>query len=160
MTNVKWLTAITAVDRPFTGYQQVRSYRLRQEEGDEGIPLTRMLSRALLAPPGMPRFPAGAAVPAAYACSRAGRGLAGPVAGVEVSTDGGETWAEAELGNDSLGPWAWRAWSLTWDATPGEHELCCRARDAAANVQPLEPLWNLGGYANNAVQRVVVTVAG
>lgn len=38
----------------------------------------------------------------------------------------------------------------------GEHELCCRARDAAGNEQPLEPQWNLGGYANNAVQRAAV----
>jgi hypothetical protein len=28
----------------------------------------------------------------------------------------------------------------------------------AGNVQPLEPVWNVGGYANNAVQRVPVTV--
>jgi hypothetical protein len=34
----------------------------------------------------------------------------------------------------------------------------CRATDTAGNVQPLEPPWNVGGYANNAVQRVPVTV--
>jgi hypothetical protein len=28
------------------------------------------------------------------------------------------------------------------------------------NVQPLQPPWNVGGYENNAVQRVAVTVAG
>jgi hypothetical protein len=36
--------------------------------------------------------------------------------------------------------------------------LCCRARDEAGNEQPLEPPWNVGGYANNAVQRVDVEV--
>jgi hypothetical protein len=40
----------------------------------------------------------------------------------------------------------------------GEHVLCCRAEDGAGNVQPLEPRWNPGGYANNAVHRVPVTV--
>jgi hypothetical protein len=45
-----------------------------------------------------------------------------------------------------------------WDSKPGEHELCCRARDAAGNEQPLEPSWNVGGYKNNAVQRVAVMV--
>ena len=45
-----------------------------------------------------------------------------------------------------------------WDAEPGEYELCCRARDAEGSMQSLEPLWNLGGYMNNAVQRVPVTV--
>ena len=54
---------------------------------------------------------------------------------------------------------AWRAWSLDWaPAGPGEFELCCRARDAAGNEQPLDPPWNVGGYTNNAVQRVIVTV--
>ena len=32
-------------------------------------------------------------------------------------------------------------------------------RDDAGNVQPLASEWNLGGYANNAVQRVPVQVA-
>jgi hypothetical protein len=41
---------------------------------------------------------------------------------------------------------------------PGTYVLCCRARDEAGNEQPLEPPWNVGGYVNNAVQRVDVTV--
>ena len=81
-----------------------------------------------------------------------------PVAGVEVSTDGGATWGEADLAPESLGRFAWRGWRFTWAADPGEHELCCRARDEAGNVQPLDPPWNVGGYANNAVQRIPVTV--
>jgi sulfane dehydrogenase subunit SoxC len=44
------------------------------------------------------------------------------------------------------------------DGTPGEHELACRATDAAGNVQPLEPPWNYQGMGNNVVQRVVVVV--
>jgi hypothetical protein len=36
--------------------------------------------------------------------------------------------------------------------------LCSRATDAAGNSQPLEPAWNLKGYANNAVERIPVTV--
>jgi hypothetical protein len=68
------------------------------------------------------------------------------------------TWGDAALEDALLGPWAWSTWSFTWRAEPGEHELCCRARDAAGNVQPLEPAWNVGGYANNAVQRIAVTV--
>jgi sulfane dehydrogenase subunit SoxC len=47
---------------------------------------------------------------------------------------------------------------LVWGATPGSHQLCSRATDEAGNTQPLHPPWNDGGYANNAVQRVAVTV--
>jgi hypothetical protein len=96
----------------------------------------------------------------AGACEVVGRAWSGAaeLAGVDVSTDGGETWAPAVLDGAALGRWAWRGWRFAWDAEPGAHEVCCRARDAAGNEQPLEPPWNLGGYVNNAVQRVAVTV--
>lgn len=75
-----------------------------------------------------------------------------------VSVDGGVTWDDAQLG-DSLGSHAWRSGSYVWEAAkPGERQLVCRAWDSVGNVQPLEPRWNLGGYANNAVQRITVTV--
>ena len=46
-------------------------------------------------------------------------------------------------------------------AAQGEHELCVpRAPTPTGRRQPDEPPWNLGGYANNAVQRVPVTVTG
>ena len=160
MTNVKWLERIELVDSPFAGFQNVSGYRLRQTEDEEGVPLDRMQPRSLLAPPGIPEFmtrdrlvPAGV-VPLE---GRAWSGLA-PVETVEVSTDGGESWSPAELEPEGE-PWAWRGWSYRWRAEPGEHVLCCRARDAAGNEQPREPAWNLGGYANNAVQAVRVTVA-
>ena len=82
----------------------------------------------------------------------------GPVERVEVSTDGGASWADAEL-DRALSPYAWAGWRFVWDAVPGEHELCCRATDAAGNTQPTGPVWNLDGYCNNAVQRVSVTVS-
>jgi DMSO/TMAO reductase YedYZ molybdopterin-dependent catalytic subunit len=47
MTSVKWLGRITAVDRPFEGYQQSHSYRLRQAEEEEGEPLSRGERRAV-----------------------------------------------------------------------------------------------------------------
>jgi hypothetical protein len=82
----------------------------------------------------------------------------GPVERVEVSTDGGTTWAEAEL-EPPLSPYAWRGWRFLWDARPGDHEVRSRATDAAGNTQPDEAEWNLEGYCNNAVQRVPVTVS-
>jgi sulfane dehydrogenase subunit SoxC len=76
---------------------------------------------------------------------------------VEVSVDDGD-WKEAELG-DPVSPSAWRPWSYEWHAdSPGRHELRCRASDASGNDQPLDPPWNLGGYANNSAQRVMVNV--
>ncbi len=161
MTNVKWIERIEFIDRPFAGYQQASSYRIRQSEDEEGEPLTRMRPRSLFVPPGIPEFltrertlPAGKHLVE----GRAWSGFA-PIASVEVSPDGGGSWAAAEL-EPAGEPWAWRGWWYAWDAAPGDHVLCSRARDEAGNEQPLDPPWNLGGYANNAVQRVAVTVTG
>jgi DMSO/TMAO reductase YedYZ molybdopterin-dependent catalytic subunit len=160
MTSVKWLSRVTVLDAVFDGYQMRQSYRLRHEEGDEGEPLSRMQVRSLMLPPGIPEFLSRARVVPAGECALRGRAWSGEaeVTGVEVSTDGAESWREAELEDPSLGPWAWRGWSFSWQAEPGEHVLCSRARDAAGNVQPVEPAWNVGGYSNNAVQRIAVTV--
>jgi DMSO/TMAO reductase YedYZ molybdopterin-dependent catalytic subunit len=160
MTNVKWLTSIEVIDRPFEGYQQAEAYRFRLDEDDEGRPLTRMAPRALMIPPGIPEFFSRARSVALGDVRLEGRAWSGhaTIAGVEVSDDAGETWAEAGLGADE-GRWAWRSWSYLWRAkATGEYELCCRARDASGNVQPLEPTWNVGGYSNNSVQRVRVSV--
>jgi len=160
MTSVKWLSSISVLGEPFDGYQMRHSYRRRQHEDEPGEPIMRMAPRSLMIPPGIPEFLSRSRVVEAGPCELRGRAWSGEseIAGVEVSTDGGVTWQEAALADGALGRWAWRSWRFTWDAEPGEYQLCCRARDAAGNVQPLEPPWNVGGYMNNAVQRVAVTV--
>jgi hypothetical protein len=160
MTSVKWLSRITLVDEPFDGYQMRQSYRVRGEEGDEGEPITTIAPRSLMVPPGVPEFLTRSRIVTAGECRITGRAWSGgaEIVGVDVSTDGGATWSPAELGPATLGPRAWRPWSFVWDAVPGEHELCCRARDGAGSEQPLDPPWNVGGYVNNAVQRVPVHV--
>jgi len=159
MTNVKWLERIELVDTPFAGYQNSWSYRLRQAEEEEGVPLDRMQPRSLMVPPGIPEFMTRDRTVEAGEVLLEGRAWSGhaPVDRVEISSDGGATWDAAEL-EPAGEPWAWRGWSYRWNAQPGEHVLCCRARDEAGNEQPHEPPWNLGGYANNAVQAVRVTV--
>ena len=160
MTSVKWLSRITLVDQPFEGYQMRHSYRVRHDEDEPGEPITTIAPRSLMIPPGIPDFLTRARVVQAGACEIAGRAWSGSseIAAVDVSTDGGASWAPAELDEAALGRWAWRSWRFSWSAAPGEYELCCRARDAAGSEQPLEPPWNVGGYVNNAVQRVAVTV--
>jgi len=160
MTHVKWLAEVSVVAEPFRGFQQTDSYTLQQSEDEPGTPVTRIEPRALLAPPGIPDFFSRSRFLAAGPCLLVGRAWSGwaPVERVEVSLDGGRHWADAVL-DEPLAEYAWRGWSFLWDARPGEHELCCRATDAAGNAQPADPAWNLGGYCNNAVQRVHVTVS-
>jgi DMSO/TMAO reductase YedYZ molybdopterin-dependent catalytic subunit len=159
MTSVKWLTRIEFLTEPFTGYQQVHGYRFRLHEDDAGEPVQRIVPRALMIPPGRPEFETRERIVQAGLCSLEGRAWSGlgEISSVHVSVDGGETWGEALLGQ-AEGRWAWRGWSFEWQAEPGRYELCCRTRDSAGNEQPVEPVWNVGGYSNNAVQRVPVTV--
>jgi sulfane dehydrogenase subunit SoxC len=160
MTSVKWLSHVTVLEAPFDGYQMRHAYRMRFEEDDAGEPVSRIAPRSLMVPPGIPEFLSRSRMVDAGSCELNGRAWSGgaEIVGVDVSTDGGRTWAPADLGAAALGRWAWRSWRFLWDATPGEYELCCRARDAGGNAQSLEAPWNLGGYVNNAVQRVPVTV--
>jgi DMSO/TMAO reductase YedYZ molybdopterin-dependent catalytic subunit len=163
MTNVKWLARISVVSEPFTGYQQTRAYRFRTGPDDAGRPMSRILPRALMVPPGIPDFYTRRRVLSVGRWTLEGRAWSGsgPITAVEVSVDDGTTWGEALVESPELGAWAWQRWTYQWDAsTPGEHVLCCRASDAAGNSQVDRPPWNVGGYANPAPQRVLVTVQG
>jgi DMSO/TMAO reductase YedYZ molybdopterin-dependent catalytic subunit len=160
MTNVKWLERITCLREPFRGYQQKNAYRLLEHDGDDGIPVTRMLPRSLLIPPGIPDFMTRERYLDAEPCAIRGRAWSGldKIARVDVSVDGGSTWENAELGTQAS-QWAWCSWRYDWRRPkPGRYVLCSRATDEAGNRQPIDVRWNLKGYANNAVQRVPVTV--
>jgi sulfane dehydrogenase subunit SoxC len=161
MTNVKWLERIEVLTEPFEGYQNASGYRLRQSADEPGEPVSRMLPRSLLVPPGVPDFGTRERFVPPGRCELRGRAWSGhgPIERVEVSTDGGQSFVDARL-EPPLSGAAWRAFSTVWEPpAPGRYELCSRATDAAGNSQPLDPLWNLGGYANNAVERVPVTVS-
>jgi sulfane dehydrogenase subunit SoxC len=161
MTNVKWLARITLLEQPFQGYQQAVGYRLYDADGVPGESVTRMLPRSLMIPPGVPDFLTRDRCLEPGPVTLSGRAWSGrPIEAVEVSTDGGASFAPALL-EEPIGDSAWRGWRFEWDAPEGEHVLCSRATDTAGNRQPPEPAWNLKGYANNAVERIrVVVTAG
>ncbi len=158
MTSVKWLGRITVVDEPFRGYQMITGYRIKRDEDDPGTPITRIEPRSLMAPPGIPDFMTRRRFLPAGPVRLEGRAWSGwgAISRVEVGVDG--VWADAQVG-EPPGPAAWVPWWLEWDATEGEHELSCRATDATGRSQPDAPPWNVGGYANNAIQRLSVTVS-
>jgi DMSO/TMAO reductase YedYZ molybdopterin-dependent catalytic subunit len=158
MASVKWLSSIEAVSEPFVGPQQASSYNIRKLPDDPGERITRIRVRALMTPPGRPEFPSLLRTADAGTTTITGRAWSGeaPITRVEVAVDG--VWADAQLG-EQVGAFAWRSWSYEWNATAGKHELSCRATDADGATQPLEQDWNVGGYCNNMVQTVRLTVA-
>lgn len=158
MAQVKWLTRISAVADPFDGFQ-MRAYRLRDQPGEDGVPVTRIEPRALLVPPGFPDFMSRTRVLHPGEVTVEGRAWSGwaPVSAVEVSVDGGTTWHAAHL-EPAPGRYGWARWTWTWPATPGDYQLCARAHDTSGRSQPVDQPWNRGGFANNLIQRVPVTV--
>ena len=160
MAHVKWLRAITALNEPFAGYQNAVAYRYSQSRAEVGEAVALMRVRSLLAPPGIPDFLTRMRIVERGPVQLSGQAWSGrsPITRVEVSTDGGASWAPAGL-RSAEHPHAWQAWHFTWDAaTPGVYELLCRATDATGAVQPVEQAWTARGMGNNMAQRVRVRV--
>jgi DMSO/TMAO reductase YedYZ molybdopterin-dependent catalytic subunit len=159
MAHVKWLRAVDALPNAFAGYQHT-AYQYTQSRAEPGRPVELMRVRSLMVPPGFPDFLTRTRMVPRGAVELVGRAWSGraAVTRVEVSTDGGRTWADAAL-NEPSGPYAWQGWRHVWDAaTPGEHELICRATDSTGEVQPVDQSWNARGMGNNMAHRVRVYV--
>ena len=160
--SVKWLEQIEVRATPWPGYFQNVVYRLLPDDGTPsagaGMPLGLVaLNSDVVTPADGETVPSGPLEVRGYAFAGGER----YVSRVDVSLDGGATWASAELLED-LGPWAWRHWRVILDLTPGDHEIVVRAWDSSAATQPENeaPLWNPKGYVNNARPRVRVRVIG
>lgn len=153
--SVKWLNRVRVLDTAFDGPFQARDYRLLEPgETGPGRRMERLRVHALItAPEPSAAVPAGRTRIAGIAW-----GGCPPIARVEVRVDDGP-WADARTGivTGRYGRTFWEAW---FDAVPGDRLLQVRATDAAGETQPDAPRWNQGGYMNNAVHRVAVTVRG
>ena len=160
MTSVKWLAAIDVVAEPFQGYQMRTGYRYRATEDEEGEPVTRIQPRALhgaARDPGLLHARRAPSTPGRSSSRAApGRAARPSQASRSPSTARRGTRPSSSATSTAAGPGAAGAGPGTPE--PGEHELMCRARDEAGNVQPDDPPWNVGGYGNNGAQRVRVTV--
>jgi hypothetical protein len=80
------------------------------------------------------------------------------VAKVEVSTDGGKTWAAAKL-LDKAAPHCWRRWEYRWTpAAAGQAVLMARATDSRGQTQLTSHHHNRRSYMINFVAPTTVTV--
>jgi DMSO/TMAO reductase YedYZ molybdopterin-dependent catalytic subunit len=80
------------------------------------------------------------------------------IAGVEVSTDGGQAWAPTTLGQDH-GPYGFREWSTRVALPKGDHVLMAPARSKSGELQPMTQTWNPPGYMRNVVDPLRVVAA-
>jgi DMSO/TMAO reductase YedYZ molybdopterin-dependent catalytic subunit len=158
MASVKWLQRIVVTDRPFHGYDQTTDYTVweRRDALPSLTPLTGMEVKASIARPA-----AGETVPAGKAYRIHGAAWAGEsdVAKVEVSTDGGTSWAAARL-VDEAKPFCWRRWEYTWDKPrAGKYSVLARASDRRGRTQPTKRDPDRRNYAISHVVPVPVEVA-
>ena len=159
----KWLAAITVQDRPSGNHMQQRDYKLLPPDATEetvdwqtGVTIDDMpLTSAICQPAEGAVLDAGPTRLGGYAVA-----TARAVARVDVSADGGRTWAQAALEHDPAAPWSWTLWRIEMDLPKGRHELAVRAWDSAGQTQPALPddVWNFKGYLSTAWHRLHVSV--
>lgn len=159
--SVKWLGRVELRETESANFFQSRAYRvfpanIRANDAD-------WTSVPALGPIGVNSF---ITSPTPGARVRAGeievRGIAigsegSRITRVELSTDDGATWSEANLVGESQ-PGTWQFWSMRVRLDAGRHALVVRAVDARGNLQPADAreIWNFKGYMNNAWDRVEV----
>ena len=77
------------------------------------------------------------------------------ISSVQVSTDGGKTWASAKLGQD-LGRFAFRPWSFDLAAKKGKNTVMVNATNKLGQSQTSELIFNPAGYHNNVMQNITL----
>ena len=163
---VKALHRITVLPHAFDGYWMAKAYKIPANPNgvedphakltDHLIPINRMNVRSFVTTP-----EPGSTVPAGRTVEVEGIAFDGGsgIRGVEVSVDGGSTWAEGVLGDD-LGRYSFRRWRYRWSpASRGEYRLRSRATAGDGQVQPDTVGWNRSGFMRNAVEEMTVHVA-
>jgi DMSO/TMAO reductase YedYZ molybdopterin-dependent catalytic subunit len=158
MASIKWLERIIITDQPFTGYYQTMDYSYWKRRGDiaDLAPLTEMQIKAEIVQP-----VEGEIVPANSNVRVHGAAWTSDdeVTKVEISTDGGGSWKEANLIGKAI-PNAWRLWNFEW-RTPsraGKQTLIARATDSRGRTQLAERDPDRGTYMINHLLPISVEV--
>ena len=150
---VKWLQHVEAIDREFDGYWMKTAYRHPSHpvapgaavDAKDMIPVTDLNVKSVIA------TPVDWAKPGLVAIAGVAWSNGSPVAKVDVSVDGGESWKPAKL-SGSAAKYGFRKWTYAWKAAQGRHTLIARATDAAGRTQPMQEEWNPSGYLWNVAQ--------
>ena len=119
MKQPKWLGALEVVDRPFEGYWVGRGW--------SKAAIVKTMSRIdATTDEGAQIVVAGVAFAGTRGISR-----------VEVSVDGGTSWADAEL-ETALSQLTWRRWRFAFPAAPGATDVVVRGTDGEGRLQTQE----------------------
>ena len=157
MASVKWLSSVEVIKGEFGSYWESTDYAYWDRSTGRPLrrPLMGMQVKSSIAKPSpngqVTRGAATEIVGAAWSD--------GTVTRVEVSTDGGATWRDAEF-IDPESAVTWRRWRLKWQvpATGSEAVLMARATDAKGRTQPMTRNNDYGTYVIHHVVPVTVRI--
>jgi hypothetical protein len=162
---MKHLTAVNVLSKPFDGFWMKTAYRIpidrfpsgqfRSQETKTNMPITEIIVNSLIT-----NLVDGQTVPANKMMEIRGVAWDGGngIQRMEISTDGGINWHEAELKED-YGRFSWRQWHYGFQPKHhGECRIMARATSRSGASQPLEPVPNPSGYHHNAVQKITVQI--
>jgi DMSO/TMAO reductase YedYZ molybdopterin-dependent catalytic subunit len=164
---MKHVTSIMAVTKPESGFWMNPAYRIplgkfplvarfTSQESATNTPITEMVVNSLITNPadgakvtaGRPVIIGGIAWDGGYG-----------IRTVEVSSDGGKTWAAAALGDD-LGRFAFRTFSYSFSPNRrGKQTIMARATNAIGQSQTSELIHNPAGYHHNVFHGITLDVA-
>jgi DMSO/TMAO reductase YedYZ molybdopterin-dependent catalytic subunit len=164
---MKHVTSIKAVTKPESGFWMNPAYRIplgkfpivarfTSQETAVNTPITEMVVNSLITSPANDvKVKAGSSVTIGGIAWDGGYGINA----VEVSDNGGKSWAAATLGED-LGRYAFRTFSFSF--TPkakGKQTVMARATNKIGQGQTTELIANPAGYHNNVVHGITLDVA-
>ncbi len=157
MASVKWLSRIVVAAKPFQGYFQTVDYAywVHRDGLPTRVPVTQLQVKAQIARPAMAEV-----VPARKPYRIFGAAWSGgaDIAKVEVSTDGGNSYAPARLLGKRVAN-AWRLWEFPWAApAAGNQVLMAKATDTKGRTQPLTRDKDRENYMINQVLPIPVSV--
>lgn len=154
VASTKWIIALKVIDTAFQGPFNTKMYIVVDKNGNLVRPVFQMPVKSVINKPTPDdKLTAGVNTIAGYAWS----GYGG-IQRVDVSIDGGTTWAEAPI-TASAGPYSWVRFEYPWNAKEGAAKLQSRAIDTAGYAQPTTIPWNKSGYQMNAIYEVEVNVS-
>jgi DMSO/TMAO reductase YedYZ molybdopterin-dependent catalytic subunit len=164
---MKHLTSIMVSTKPFDGFWVKSAYRIptgkfpvvqhfETQVTAANEPITEIVVNSLIAAPAQGhKLRVGQAVEVKGVAWDGGYGIRR----VELSSDGGESWRAARLGEDR-GRFAFRAWSFRFAAAkPGTYKLLAKASNAIGQTQAETLIFNPAGYHNNVMRPLSITVA-
>ena len=160
-SSTKWLSEITVLGREFDGNFMKPGYRMPRHAiepgGDVKVedtdPITALRVKSVIT-----SLEDGSHVRGPLHVSGAAWAGEANIKRVEISTDSGVSWLDAELGTEQA-KYTWRFWGFKWKpARPGEYVILSRATDDQGRTQPTTPAWNPSGYLYNACDQVRVHV--